>query len=283
MSFASSHRIFPAAIVGVCACLYFFTAFGSPAIESRLSSRQNQQEQSQGQPRTQQAHPDSGSRSRPTGQPYGYLSDTIEQLQKKWPKNRSVRFVFHGHSVPAGYFKTPDVRRFDSYPTLFHQKLCELFGTATIDVCVTAIGGENSEQGAHRFAEQVLSLSPDLVFIDYSLNDRRIGLDRAGVAWRSMIDQCVAADVAVVLLTPTPDSGEDILSENAPLRQHAEQVRSIGNQYQVLVVDSYAAFRQQVATGRHVNEFLSQANHPNRKGHLLVSDLLVDLFKQESD
>jgi len=29
------------------------------------------------------------------------------ELQKEWPKNRAMNIVFHGHSVPAGYFKTP--------------------------------------------------------------------------------------------------------------------------------------------------------------------------------
>ena len=26
-------------------------------------------------------------------------------MQIKWPRNRTINIVFHGHSVPAGYFK----------------------------------------------------------------------------------------------------------------------------------------------------------------------------------
>mgnify|MGYP000128772136 CR=1 FL=1 len=39
----------------------------------------------------------------------GYLDSLKTELQKTWPNNNTVNLVFHGHSVPAGYFKTPEV------------------------------------------------------------------------------------------------------------------------------------------------------------------------------
>jgi len=41
--------------------------------------------------------------------PKVYLSDVKQELEKTWPQNRTVNLVFHGHSVPAGYFLTPHV------------------------------------------------------------------------------------------------------------------------------------------------------------------------------
>lgn len=213
-------------------------------------------------------------------EPAAYFSTIAQELKKEWPNNRLVRFVFHGHSVPAGYFKTPEVRRFDSYPTLFHQRLCELYSKAVIDVSVTAIGGENSSSGAKRFDADVLVLKPDVVFIDYCLNDRRLGLAESEVAWRSMIEKCIEAKVLVVLLTPTPDSRENISDDKTPLMQHAEQVRRLGAEYAVPVVDSYAAFRALADSGQDVEQYLSQINHPNRKGHDVVADLLVAEFQR---
>lgn len=202
-----------------------------------------------------------------------------KQLKLTWPKNRLVRFVFHGHSVPAGYFRTPNVHRFDSYPTLFHQAICEQYPTAVIDVCVTAIGGENSRPGSKRFADEVLNLKPDVVFIDYALNDRGIGVDAAREHWRSMIEEAQQANVPVVLLTPTPDSNENILDPNTALAKHSESIRSLGKEYGIPVVDSYATFKQLVLGGANVDKFLSQRNHPNRKGHQVVADLILPLFQ----
>ena len=208
-----------------------------------------------------------------------YFAELKVLLKHKWPKNQRIHIVFHGHSVPAGYFKTPEVRTFDAYPTLFHQLLANKFSTAVIDVSVTAIGGENSVSGAGRFADDVLLHKPDLVFIDYCLNDRRIGLKKAEAAWRSMIEACVERNTLVVLLTPTPDSGEKVLNDESPLGQHATQIRNLAAEYKIPVVDSYAAFKSQVEQGADVNEFLSQSNHPNRAGHEVVAKLIFNLFE----
>ena len=208
----------------------------------------------------------------------GYLDQLVIDLQKEWPKNRRIHLLFHGHSVPAGYFATPIVRTLDAYPHLLLQKLGERFPTATIDVSVTAIGGENSEQGAARFAQDVLPTKPDVVFIDYALNDRRIGLERAEKAWRHMIDAARAQKISVVLLTPTLDLHETDLSETAPLMQHRASIQGLASEYQIPCVDSYDAMQRLVKQGTDPQSLMSQFNHPNRRGHEVVADLLVQLF-----
>lgn len=205
-----------------------------------------------------------------------------QQLQLKWPKNRTIRIVFHGHSVPAGYFKTPEIRRFDSYPLLFQQQLCQRFPTAAIDVSVTAIGGENSKRGATRFADDVLSIKPDLIFIDYSLNDRTLPLAEAKKYWEVMIVEAAQNGIPVVLLTPTPDSREDISDTDSPLQKHCDQVKQLGQTFKIPVVDSYGEFQRRVREGADVKSFLSQTNHPNRTGHDVVTELIMKLFPAEA-
>ncbi|MEP6753993.1 MAG: SGNH/GDSL hydrolase family protein, partial [Chthonomonadales bacterium] len=170
-----------------------------------------------------------------------YLADFIAQCQIDWPKNRMMNIIAHGHSVPAGYHKTPEVKPFDSYPHLLHAGLKQKFPHAVINVFVTAIGGENAESGANRFEQDVLSHRPDVVLIDYSLNDRGLGLERAGKAWRKMIELAQAKRVKVILLTPTPDQSVKWDDPNDPLGQHAAQVRALAAEYHTGLVDSLAA------------------------------------------
>lgn len=74
-----------------------------------------------------------------------YLSDVCKALRTHWPANRTVNIVFHGHSVPAGYFATPMVDSMNAYPHLLHAGLKQRFPFAVLNVIVTAIGGEHSE------------------------------------------------------------------------------------------------------------------------------------------
>ncbi len=123
--------------------------------------------------------------------PSSYLKDIKSELKKEWPGNRTINLVFHGHSVPAGYFKTPLVNTFDSYPFLLLKELKELYPYAVINVICTAIGGENSSEGVKRFESDVLVHKPDVLFIDYALNDRGIGLEKSKDAWEEMINKAL--------------------------------------------------------------------------------------------
>jgi hypothetical protein len=117
-----------------------------------------------------------------------------------------------------------------------------------------------------------------VLFIDYALNDRFIGLERAERAWRSMIEKALAQKIKVILLTPTPDLSVDIFDDDSILAQHARQIRNLAAQYQVGLADSYAKFKEIVENGADLEEFMSQVNHPNEKGHRIVAGLIERFF-----
>lgn len=207
-----------------------------------------------------------------------YLTPITAELKKTWPNNRTINIVCHGHSVPAGYFVTPKVDTFNAYPHLLHQRLKARFPHAVINVIVTAIGGEHSVSGAARFERDVLTHRPDLLLIDYSLNDRGPGLEAAYKAWTTMITKAKAAGVPVILLTPTADMKAKLDDPDDPLNQHAEQVRKLAAEHNVALVDSLKLFKQYVAQGGKLKDLMSQGNHPNGKGHALVADALSAWF-----
>lgn len=207
-----------------------------------------------------------------------YLKNVCFEMQKAWPKNRIINIVCHGHSVVAGYFQTPQVDSLGAYPNLLRESLSHRFPHAVCNVIVTAIGGENSEQGAGRFERDVLALRPDVVTIDYALNDRKIGLARAEAAWRKMIEACSARHIPVLIFTPTADQTAKLDDPNDPLNQHAEQIRRLAAEYHVGLVDSLAQFKNFVQTGSDLSYVMAQSNHPNRKGHQLVAVELIKWF-----
>lgn len=201
-----------------------------------------------------------------------YLDPVLDEMARHWPNNRAVNIVCHGHSVPAGYFATPYVDPFGAYPHLLHRLVKERFPFAVTNVIVTAIGGEHSAQGAARFASEVLCHRPDVLTIDYGLNDRAIGLEAARTAWESMIEQALAQNVKVILCTPTWDRG--YYTQDAgweALHLHARQIRQLAEKYDLGLADSFESFQKAVSCEGDLAGLLSHVNHPTREGHMLVA------------
>jgi lysophospholipase L1-like esterase len=210
-----------------------------------------------------------------------YLADLSDALYRRWPTNRTINIVCHGHSVPAGYFTTPVVDSLNAYPHQLLVGLKERFRFAVINVIVTAIGGETSPQGAERFEREVLCHRPDVICLDYGLNDRRVGLEGAESAWRAMITAALARGTRLILLTPTHDvltrrSGDPQWAAELP--KHAAQIRRLAEEYGLALADSDAAFQRYLQSGGHILDLLSHVNHPNQAGHALVTRELLRWF-----
>lgn len=212
--------------------------------------------------------------------PQTYLSNVAAELRKEWPNNRMVEIVCHGHSVPAGYAKTPEVRSLDAYPNLLREGLASRFPHAVINVTVTAIGGENSIQGEKRFARDVVARHPDVVTIDYGLNDRDQDPVAVRAAWQSMIEQSKRNHIKVILLTPTGDLTAKMDDLSDPLTKQAVAIRVLAKEEEVGLVDSFELFRQEVARGTPLTSLMAQVNHPNRRGHELVAAGLLEWFPE---
>jgi lysophospholipase L1-like esterase len=220
--------------------------------------------------------------SRNTGlsaDPCDYLNEIKTELIKEWPENRIINIVFHGHSVPAGYFRTPIVKTLGAYPYQVLKGLKSLYPSAVINIINTSIGGENAEKGAERFESNVMPHQPDVLLIDYALNDRSIGLIRAAEAWETMIKIALARDIKVILLTPSPDQRVNLLEPNNELEKHSTQIRNLASKFNIGLVDSYELFHQKLALGEHLAHYMSQVNHPNEKGHELIANEILTYFK----
>jgi len=207
-----------------------------------------------------------------------YLQSIKSELIKEWPKNRAINLVFHGHSVPSGYFKTPDVKPFQSYLLLLLKELKKIYPFAVINIILTCIGGENSEQGAKRFKKQLLNHRPDVLFMDYALNDTGIGATASRKAWEYMIKTALKKKIKVILLTATPDQRVDLMDTESDLQKICTQVVELSKEYQTGLVDNYTVFQHLISTGEKISDYMSQVNHPNEKGHQLVVDGIMKYY-----
>ena len=208
-----------------------------------------------------------------------YLSGVLEELRKQWPENKTVNIVCHGHSVPAGYFATPYVNSLESYPHLLFKLIKQRFPFAVANVIVTAIGGENAEQGAKRFHGDALNHAPAVITIDYGLNDRRIGLKKSNSAWEFMIGAALEKDVRVILVTPSWDNSYFEKNEEWQLlAEHAAQIRGLAEKYQTGLADVFSRFEEAVKRPDDLVSLLSHVNHPSAAGHQIIAEEIAKYF-----
>lgn len=209
--------------------------------------------------------------------PADYLSGVKKELNAVWPKNRTINLVFHGHSVPSGYGDNHEVHTLEAYPNLLLKTLKEKYPYAVINVIVTAIGGEGAIRGQARFEQDVLTHKPDVIFIDYALNDRFSPLEKVKEAWEKMIQSAQAKNIKVILLTPTPDQRIDIGDPANPLDPYAEQIKSLAKDYKTGLADPYTPFKKIVKEG-NVSGYMASINHPNKDGHMIIVEAIKPYF-----
>lgn len=202
----------------------------------------------------------------------------LAELKKEWPENRTINLVFHGHSVPSGYHETPEVRPFESYPLMAMEKIQKANPHAVINAIVTATGGEDSAKGAARFERDVLSMRPDVIFIDYALNDRRLSEGEVERSWRTMARAARARGVPVVFVTPTGADNVRIGAPDEPLEVRANIIRRVAAEENVAVADVWAAWKAELKRGVRQDDLLATANHPNRRGHGIAAKVIAGMF-----
>jgi acyl-CoA thioesterase-1 len=208
-----------------------------------------------------------------------YLSAIKTELNKQWPANRNINLVFHGHSVPSGYAKTPLVNTFDSYPYQLLALLKKEYPYAIINIIVTAKGGENSIQGAERFERDALIHNPDVLFIDYALNELNTDPKKTYAAWDGMIKKALARNIRVILLTPSPDQRINLADPYNSLKRNTDQIIQLANDNHIGVANAFGVFNTLYINGDSLKIYMSQVNHPNQSGNALIAQELVKWFK----
>ncbi|MES2375685.1 MAG: SGNH/GDSL hydrolase family protein [Bacteroidota bacterium] len=211
--------------------------------------------------------------------PASYLSTIKAELRKQWPANRNINLVFHGHSVPSGYAKTPLVNTFGSYPYQLLALLKMEYPYAVINIIVTAKGGENSIQGAGRFERDALIHQPDVLFIDYALNELDTDPKETYAAWDSMIKKALARNIKVILLTPSPDQRVNLADRDNSLKRNTDQIIQLANDNHIGVANAFGAFNTLYAKGDSLKNYMAQVNHPNQSGNALIAQELLKWFK----
>lgn len=177
-----------------------------------------------------------------------------------------------------------------------------------VNVINSGIGGNRTDQAKARLKKDVLDHQPNVVVIQFGINDASVDVWRTPPATKSRIsrDQYEAnlrdliktlreKNIQVILMTPNsmrwvekikklygkpPYDPEDPDGFNVFLKSYAETVRKIAREEKLPLVDVYTAFENYAKQkGHSAHDLLLDGVHPNTAGQKLVADLLIPQIK----
>lgn len=196
------------------------------------------------------------------------LAKVIKQLQN----GGSVTVSYLGGSITQGSSAGDEL----CYAKLTSDWLVEQFPDAKIVYANAGIGATGSYIGIHRADRDVLERSPNLVFIDFSVNDTsdRMSINKA--AYESLIRKLWNSDSqpAIICLAMTQEDGTSVQDA------HYE----IAKKYDIPMISYRNAILDVIDKGYIVWDDISDDNiHPNVQGHAVLTQMITNYLQSVID
>ncbi len=185
----------------------------------------------------------------------------------------NVTIVAFGDSITAGYA----VRR--GFPSFWRQMLAEEYPEASINMVNSGISGDTSMDGLARLDWSVLSYEPDLVTINFGINDCVLGL---------ALEDFEMNLVEMIRRIRSGPNSEILLLSSQPLEtppydrlvlDYYQAVQRVAAEMDVGFVDVCGAWMARVQEGTLLSSLiLPGLDHPNEAGYRIIAEELMKLF-----
>jgi lysophospholipase L1-like esterase len=201
------------------------------------------------------------------------LRKYVERTRQELESGADATIVCFGDSITAGYA----VRR--GFPSFWLESLRQRFPDSKIEMINSGISGDTSQDGLGRLDWAVLSYEPDLVTINFGINDCVLGLSREEFEMNlvEMVRRIRAGpDSEILLLSSQP-------LESPPYDQRVldyyQTVERVAKEMNVGFVDVYGAWMKRVRVGMPLDSLiLPGLDHPNEAGYRIIAEELMSLF-----
>lgn len=196
----------------------------------------------------------------------------LAEFFKKLQAGEEVTAAFLGGSITQGSSAGNDL----CYARLTANWIQEQFPDATVNYVNAGIGATGSYIGVHRCENDVLSHDPDIVFVDFSVNDTTERTELNKLTYESLMRKLWFAESspAIVTIAMTQDNGTSFQD------YHGEIVK----RYDIPMISYKNAILDIIDKGYIKWTDISDDNiHPNVPGHALLTDLITNYLQSVID
>lgn len=153
---------------------------------------------------------------------------------------------------------------------------------ADIRLINAAIGGTGSDLGIYRLQNDLLCHAPDLVFVEFAVNDCHLPAERVVPAMEGIVRFLRQKNpyVDIVFIYTCTKQMHDAIKANAPFPSIALH-RSVAAHYGIDSIDVGAALMHKIDSGVGSWETFTVDNvHPNDSGYQIYADCVIQYLKK---
>ena len=210
--------------------------------------------------------------------------EQIEKLRKTPAAELEAAFD-RGELFMNPAVEITDVRA--SYVDQFRGLLIDKYEQTSVSVVNAGIAGDMLISMAERADRDVISMNPDLVLINGSLNwDLRLGTTKEYKEILKKLVQRIKAgtEADIILLTPNAMVYSDTFPappEGERLSDRVRAIREVAEEEQVCLSDTFAVWEEAEKAGIPLKELLANGiNHPSVTGHTVYAKMLMKLLEE---
>lgn len=196
----------------------------------------------------------------------------LARVVRKLQTGETVVVAYLGGSITQGSSAGNEL----CYARLTTNWLEEQFPSAKIKYVNAGIGATGSYIGIHRADRDVLAYNPDLVFIDFSVNDTSDRITTNKATYEGLIRKLWSHDTApaVVCLAMTQENGTSVQDA------HYE----IAAKYDIPMISYRNAILDVIDKGYIIWDDISDDNiHPNIQGHAVLTQMITSYLQTVID
>ena len=185
-------------------------------------------------------------------------------VMEKAARGEEVTIAYLGGSITAGSSASPQEKK--CYANLSTEWWRQTFPEAKINYVNAGIGATDSWLGVHRVTDDVLSHNPDLVIIEYSVNDSQGWNKETYDSLLRRVLEYSSEPAVIALLLSAENYG--FAAEHAP----------IAFRYKVPIISYSALLSGKLVSWKSVGN--TDGTHPDNPGHALIAHLLTEYYRR---
>ena len=166
------------------------------------------------------------------------------------------------------------------YASLVTSELAKIYPDTSFECINAGVGGTGSALGLFRMKRDMLSKEPDMVFVEFAVNDN--GLSTTGIYMENIVREVnkYRKDIPIVLIYTTQKSMLEE-HEKGSTPQSITKHSKLAEYYGIIQIDvGYTLFKKY---GKSIDEFASKyfidGCHPNDTGYRGYTDIILEALQ----